>query len=276
VKYVSHDYFSVLDIPIRRGRSFGPDETGGASAAVVSEDFVRIFGQGHDLLGGEVRSPDVSYGVVGVVGDVRTTWLTQPARPTVYLPIESTRAVMLSVVARTNSPATTIPAIRDAVRRVNPDGPTVAIESLEAIVWRSEERRRFYLMLVSLFAGLSAAVAAVGIYGVVARSTALRAKEFGIRVALGAHPPALVRRVVVESLRPVMIGGLGGLVGAWWAVRFFEATPVLRSLLFQVSARDPWTFAFVSTGVLMVALVAAWLPARRVSRADPTVILRDG
>ena len=275
VKYVSHDYFSVLGIPMRRGRSFQPDENGSPSAAVVSEDFVRLFGQGRDLLGGEVRSPSLSYAIVGVAGDVRTTWLTQPARPTVYLPITSEVSTRLTLVARAAKPPAVIPAIRDAVRRVNPDGPSVAVEPLETIVWRSEERRRFYLVLVSLFAALSGAVAAVGIYGVVARSTALKAREFGIRLALGAHPPSLVRRVVVQGLRPVAIGGLIGLVGAWWAIRLLEATPVFGSLLFQMSADDPWTFVLVSAGVLTVALVAAWLPARRVSRVDPTVVLRD-
>ena len=275
VKYVSHDYFSVLGIPMRRGGAFQRDENDSASAAVVSEDFVRLFGQGRDLLGGEVRSPTLAYVIVGVAGDVRTTWLTQPARPTVYLPIDSGVSTSLTVVARAARPAAVIPVIRDAVRRVNPDGPAVAVEPLETIVSRSEERRRFYLVLVSLFAALSAAVAAVGIYGAVARSTVLRAREFGIRLALGAHPPTLVRRVVVQGLRPVAIGGLIGLGGAWWVIRLLEATPAFGSLLFQITAHDPRTFVLVSAGVLTVAVVAAWLPARRVSCVDPTVVLRD-
>jgi predicted permease len=275
VKYVSHDYFSVLGIPTRRGRAFRPDENGSAPAAVVSEGFVRQFGQGRDLLGGELRSPALSYAVVGVVGDVRTTWLTQPARPTVYLPIESTSSTSLTIVAHAAKPVAVIPVIRDAVRRVNPDGPSVEVEPLEAIVWRSEERRRFYLVVVSLFAVLSGTVAAVGIYGVVARSTALKARELGIRLALGAHPAGLVRSVVTQGLRPVVVGGLPGLVGAWWTTRLLEATPVFGLQLFQIRAHDPSTFVLVPAGVVTVALVAAWLPARRVSRLDPTVVLRD-
>lgn len=182
----------------------------------------------------------------------------------------------MTVVARAAKPAAAVPAIRDAVRRVNPDGPTVAVELLETIVCRSEERRRFCLVLVSLFAALSGAVAAVGIYGVVARSTALRAREVGIRLALGAHPPTLVRRVVVQGLRPVAIGGLIGLVAAWGAVRLLEATPVFGSLLFQISADDRWTFGLVSGGVLTVALVAALASGpTRVSRGSDSRPARE-
>src|SRR5690606_428302 len=134
------------------------------------------------------------------------------------------------------NPASVTRALRDAVHHVNPDGPSIAVEALDAIVWRSEELRRFYLVLISAFAFLSGAVAAVGIYGVGARTTALRAKEFGVRLALGARPPALVARVVAQGLRPVVVGGLVGLVAAWWLAQALENAPFFRAQMFEVTS----------------------------------------
>jgi ABC-type lipoprotein release transport system permease subunit len=122
---------------------------------------------------------------------------------------------------------------------------------------------------------LSAVVAAVGIYGVVARVTELRRAELGIRLALGARPGDLVRMVIRQGLRPVAVGVAGGLVGSWWTTSLLHTNEPFRSFLFQVTTHDAWTFALVPVGLLMVSLVACWIPARSTTRLDPTAVLRE-
>jgi hypothetical protein len=153
-----------------------------------------------------------------VAGDVKTVWLSQSSVAEIYVPIDSGTDGTLSVVIRTDNEAGAIRALADTAARINPNGPPVAAESMASIVARSEQRRWFYSVLVSLFAFLSVAVSIVGVSGAVAQVVALRSKEMGIRVALGARPSKVVWLVMRQGLRPATLGVLAGAVAAWSAI----------------------------------------------------------
>jgi ABC-type antimicrobial peptide transport system permease subunit len=137
-----------------------------------------------------------------------------------------------------------------------------------------QAKREFYLWTLSLFGGLAGVLAAVGIYGVMAHVVGLRAREVGIRLALGARPSQIKLLVVGQGLRPVMIGLAGGLVVAWWTTDLLRVNTVFASQLFHVTPHDPWTFAAACAGLLGVAVIACWIPARRTSRLDPAAVLK--
>jgi putative ABC transport system permease protein len=265
-----------MRIPLVRGRSLS-SLAGQASPlpAVVSATFARTLGQGREVIGTELWSDDTSFVVVGVAGDVKTTWLSQPAAAEIYVPLEAGAVSTLSVVIRTDNEPRAIRALADTVARLHPNGPLVAAESMTSIVGRSEQRRWFYSVLVSLFAFLSVAVSIVGVSGAVAQVVALRAREMGIRVALGASQSTVVWLVMRQGLRASTLGVLAGAVGAWWTGSLLQANSLFRSLMFQVSPADPWPFALVALAVVAVSLLAAWAPARLVVRSNPAATLRE-
>lgn len=274
VKYVSRDYFSVLRMPLVRGRAF-PSDVHGSSAVVVSAEFARQLGAGRDVIGGELRSRDATYEIAGVVGDVKTTWLTETDGPTLYVPLDASPATTLSIIVRPDRQERAIAALSHAIRRIDPAGPDVAVERLSTIVWRSEAVRRFYLVVVSMFGLLSGVVAGLGTYSASAWTTSLRAREMGIRLALGAAPSTLVSMVVRDGLRVVVIGLASGVLVAWWLGGLVEASPQVNALLFQVTTHDVGAALLATAGVLAVSFLACWLPARRIARMDPKSSLRS-
>ena len=275
-KRVSPNYLEVMRIPLLRGRSLSLFE-GHTSPlpAVVSAAFAQTLGQGRDVIGGELRSADRSYVIVGVAGDVKTVWLSQSSVAEVYVPIDSRANSTLSVVIRTDNEPRTIHALAGAAARVNPNGPPVAAESMASIVARSEQRRWFYSVLVSLFACVSVVVSIVGVSGAVAQVVALRSREMGIRVALGARPSTVVWLVIRQGLRPATLGMLAGAVASWWTGGVLQANSFFLSLMFQVSSADPWPFALAAAALAAVSLLAAWAPARHVVRSNPAATLRE-
>jgi len=275
-KRVSPNYLEVMRIPLLRGRPLSSFE-GHTSPlpAVASAAFARTLGQGREVIGAELRSDDRSYVIVGVAGDVKTVWLGESSAAEIYVPIDSGADSPLSVVIRTDNEPRARRALAETAARINPNGPPVAAESMASIVARSEQRRWFYSVLVSLFAFLSVAVSIVGVSGAVAQVVALRSREMGIRVALGACPSTVVWLVMRQGLRPATLGVLAGAVAAWWTGRVLQANSLFQSLMFQVSPADPWPFALVAVAVVAVSLLAAWAPARLVVRSNPATALRE-
>ena len=275
---VSPSYFETLRMPLIRGRLFAQNgEDDAAGVAVVSEEFVRQFAAGRDVIGSIVSTPHArDFTIIGVVGDVRTGSLTITPGAAIYQPIGgramSQVAVALRAPDRDANRVST--AIREAVRHHDPDLPAVRVSSLEAKLATRQAKREFYLWTLSLFGGLAGVLAAVGIYGVMAHVVGLRAREVGIRLALGARPSQIKLLVVGQGLRPVMIGLAGGLVVAWWTTDLLRVNTVFASQLFHVTPHDPWTFAAACAGLLGVAVIACWIPARRTSRLDPAAVLK--
>jgi len=274
-RWVTHGYFAALDIAILRGRGFSEsDAPGSPRAIVVNETFVRQFGEGRDLLGSRMRLGPLEATVVGVVADTRNFDLAQPPAPAVHWSLVQRPQTDLAVAVRGRDVAAVPQALREAVRGIDPDIPLVRLESIDQKIARTQTQRRFYLTMLSLFGGVGVALVAIGIYGVVARATSARTREIGIRTALGAragHVRALVTR---EGLRPVLVGLVAGLAGAWWVTGLLQANTVFASQLYEITAHNPPTFVAAALLLLIIAAVACWIPASRASRIDPARTLR--
>ena len=173
------------------------------------------------------------------------------------------------VVVRTaGDPAALAPAVRAQIRAVDPDLPIAQVQTMTARVDRSLAQRRFALTLLAVFAGLALALAAIGVYGVMAYLVSQGTRELGIRIALGATPFGILGLVLRQGLAVVIVGVTAGLAGA------FALTRLMASLLFEVHPTDPWTFAAIAGGLAAIALLACAIPARRAARVDPIAALR--
>lgn len=254
IVHVSPSFFDVLRIPLARGRLFEPgDDAGSRSAAIVNEAFVRQFGKGGDLLGVTLSTERTPFTIVGIVGDVRNAF--RSARPAVYTSLAQDPATRLAIVLRTPTSGAAIEDLRSVVRALDPDVPLTGAGTLDAGVARRDARRRFYLSMLSLFAGLAGSLAVIGIYGVAAHEAGLRRHEMGIRLALGASLPRVTRHLIADGLKPVALGLACGVAAAWWVTRALEANTLFSSQLFQVTPHDPLTYVAVSTMLLASGLL---------------------
>ncbi|HSC28993.1 MAG TPA: ABC transporter permease [Vicinamibacterales bacterium] len=265
------DYFAAMEIPVLRGRVFTRADDAQAPAVVVINDALarRVF-PGEDPLGRRVRfSPTQPWmPIIGVVGNVRHASLEETPRPELYITYRQgpPSAPYLVIRARDDAAALTA-SVRQAVRELGADRPR-DIRTMEAVRSNSVAERRFVLLLVGLFGVLALGLAALGVFGVITLIAAERTTEVGIRMALGATPPDVLRMMLGQAVR---LTGAGVLIGA---VAAFALTPLLEAQLFGVSAQDPLTFVVVASGLLLTATAAAYLPARRAMRVDPVNALR--
>ncbi len=272
----SENYFRALSIPLLRGRLFDDRDTMDAPhVALISESLAREKFPAQEPLGhliefgnmdGDVRLLTI----VGVVGDVRGGSLEAPPRPTIYVDcLQRPRATgQFTVVLRTAAPpAAILPAAREIVRTLDPNVPP-SLSTYSRIFSASLDGRRFNLTLITVFAGAALLLALAGIYGVTAYAVARRTREIGLRLALGACAGDVLRLVVGQGM---LTASLGVLIGVACS---FVLTRTLESLLFGVSATDPLTFAGVALAMLVVALAASYVPARRAMRVDPMAALR--
>jgi putative ABC transport system permease protein len=269
------EHFATLGIPIVRGRAFtDQDREDAAPVAIVSEAVARRTWPGEDPIGKRIKlggpeSPMPWHTVVGVVEDIRYRELVTP-RPSIYFPVRQFGGpVPMSLGLRTQvDAASVVPALRSALLQVDPDLQLVEAAPLTQLLAAPLARPRFSAALLSVFAGLALVLAAVGIYGVMAAYVRQRWHEFGVRMALGAGAGDVRRLVLGQGLLLALVGaGLG-------AVAALAGTRVLSAVLFGVSPTDPLTFAGVATVLLLVALAACYLPARRATQVDPMVSLR--
>jgi predicted permease len=274
---VSPGYFDVLRIPLRHGRLL--QATDGAAAprvAVINDEMARrVFGDRDPIgrritFGNPTDSATAWMTIVGVVGSVAQEGVTAGAYPQLYQSIEQNAYRNVFVALRTDrEPLALAAAARNAVRAVDRDLVVNDMQPLEARVAQSIARPRLSVWLLGGFAAVALVLSAIGIYGVMAYTVAQRTREIGVRMALGADPLTVKRLVVWQGMQPALIGVAVGLLGA------FQASRLIASLLYGVSALDPVTFVFVPLFLATIALLATYLPARRATRVSPTVALQS-
>ncbi len=273
-RVVDAPYFQTMGIPILSGRAFSPsDRAGNPPVLIISRLMADRFWPGENPIGRRVLLSTaitaLPWTIVGVAADVRSSSLSAPPQPEMYVPHAQTGTRAMTVVLRSALPAAEVlSASREAVRRFDQKLPLIRPGSESALVAREMARPQFYLVLLALFAGVAVALAAVGIYGVVAYTVAQRTREIGVRLALGAEPSEVVRLIMWDGLRPAALGLVIGAAGAIGAGR------VIARFLYQVQPRDPLTMALVVATVIGVVLVACFIPSRRAARIPPAVALR--
>jgi predicted permease len=274
--HVAPGYFSTVGIPLLRGREIGPqDSVAGPRAAVINQAFAREFFPKTDPLGKRVS--DTFPGnpgemqVVGLVADAKLNSLREPVRPRIYAPIFNPlwEETAVSYEIRTAGDAESISrALRRAVQETNPALPQIEIETMSGLVDRSLGTDRLITVLSSCFAALALLLASIGLYGVMSYAVARRTNEIGIRMALGARRGNVLRLILGNGSKLVLLGVAIGIVGALGLTRF------LTTLLFGIKPTDPLTFLVVSLILVGVALLASYLPARRATKVDPMRALR--
>jgi putative ABC transport system permease protein len=271
------DYFNVMQIPLRAGRDFGPqDLTENAPlVGIANEELVRQYFQNEDPIGKRIRwarNPQIEWiTIVGVVGDVKHFGLDLPEQPALYSPYTQINPWKrwMSIAARTEgNPNAMAPSIKQEIWKVDPQLPVTRVETMSEMAAESFAARRFNMSLLTLFAGLALILAAIGIYGVMSYAVTQRTQEIGIRMALGARTFDVLRLVLRNGMTLVLIGIALGLVGA------FALTRLMVTLLFGVTPTDTITIGLVSVVLIGVAFLACCIPARRATKVDPLVALR--
>jgi putative ABC transport system permease protein len=270
---VSSDYFQTMDIPLRAGRLFTAQDWANApKVIIINETLARRFFVGENPIGRRLFSePQMT--IVGVTGDTRNRGLDREVQPEVYTPYVQDMNEMggLRLVVRANNPSNLFSlasSIRNQVRAIEPDEPVSLVITMDELLSNSIAGRRFQMLLLGVFAAVALVIAMVGIYGVISYAVSGRTREIGIRMALGAQAKDVLRMVIWQGMRLALIGvGLG-------VVAALALTRVMENLLFEVSATDPSTIAIIALLLIVVALIASYLPARRATKVDPLTALR--
>lgn len=275
---VTPGYFRAMKIPLRGGRLFTDvDRENSASVVIVSETLARTIWPGEDPLGKRIRAPgsvpleqEPWSTVVGVVSDVKQRALDRPGTMQLYGPQWQVGFGWATLVVRSKiGPAALSSSVLGAIHSLDPDEAVFDVRTMDQIVSDSIALRRLAMDLLAAFAGLALVLALVGIYGVISYSVAQRTSEIGIRMALGAQPRDVLGLVLRHGALLALAGVATGVIAS------LALTRLMASLLFGVGAYDPPTFSFVVILVLVVALVACYVPARRAMRVDPVTALRQ-
>jgi putative ABC transport system permease protein len=275
---VMGDYFRVMQIAIRAGRSFtDADREGQPLVAIVNEKFVEEFFPHESPLGaridwGRAKLPHNWMTIVGVANDVKHSGLGEPTDPAVYAPFsqsdEAWRRWMTLAIRTPGSPTGLVEEVKKQVWSLDRQIPVSDVLSMESLMAVSLAQERFNMLLLGLFAALALTLAAVGIYGLMAYSVNQRTHEIGLRIAMGARSRDILQLIVVDGAKLAFLGIAVGIVAA------FALTRMMATLLFDVKPTDPATFAVVAVLLGLVGLVACYIPARRATRVDPMVALR--
>lgn len=272
---VTPEYFSVMRIPLRRGRLFTEADRAGTEAVMlVGEQTARTVWPGVDPIGQHVRIGDGTKGpwrtIVGIVGDVRHRELAAPPTMQMYLPQSQVTDSFLTFVVRANGdPSILANEARRAIWSVASDVPVYQMTPLGDLVAQSVGPRRFVMMLLGCFGAVALLLTAVGLYGVISYTVSERTREIGVRAALGATRADIVRLIVGSGIRVVAGGLLAGILIAAGATRYLQGS------LYGTSATDPATFTAVVVVLLLVTLAAQGIPIARAMRVDPAVALRQ-
>jgi len=276
VNAVTPRYFHTMGIPLLAGRDFTEQDRGafwfGESpwTLIVNETFARRYWPNENPIGKRFRFGGNVFGtVIGVVGDVRYLSLEREAQPAFYVSYGHFSLPALTIVVRASAPPEAMTAaLRAQVYALDHDLPVYNIRPMEQIVSNAAGQPRFQTLLLGLFGAAALSLAAIGIYGVMAYAVTQRTHEIGVRMALGARRRDVLRHVLGQGMKLVLMGATLGLAGAFVAAR------ALKSMLFDVSPADPLTFAAVTVFLALVAFAACWIPARRATKVDPLVALR--
>jgi putative ABC transport system permease protein len=271
-RIVNPGYFKTMNIPVLRGREFEYSDESTPNIIIVSQATARTFWGDENPLGRTLRrsaDPEVPLTVVGVVGDVRSTQLSQES-PAFYYSITTRTNPLMDVVVRTDaSPESLLPAIRKQMKALDPDLPMANVKTMEQWLATSAAQPRLTSILLSTFAGVALLIAAIGIYAVLTYSVSQRTREIGVRMAMGATPRRVLKLIVSEGMRVVLLGLVIGLAGGLALGR------TVQSLVYGVGVRDPRVYFVVAASLTAVALAACFIPARRAAVVDPMVALRE-
>jgi predicted permease len=272
---VTPNYFRAVGTPIYQGRAFTPSDTAlSTPVTIVNRAFSKRF-FGGEALGKRFHSmawgPEhAAVTIVGVANDVRHGGLEQDVQPEMYLPMTQLPKNSIGIVVRTaNNPSPLVNGLREAVGAVDPDQPVFDIETMDQRVSNAVAQRRLIMLLITCFALLAVVLSAVGVYGVFSYTVTQRMQEMGIRLALGASRMGLVRLVVMEAGRLILLGGISGVVAA------FASSRLLSTLLVGITPYDATTFSVAWFLMTTVALFASAIPASQAAHTDPISVLRS-
>jgi len=272
---VGGDYFKAMHIPVIAGRTFNDGDTIDAPAVcIVDEYLAKKYFASTTALGQKIgRGGNNAFTIVGVVGTINSIDLGQPvSKERIYYPVSQVpfRLGGMALVLKTGlDPQSLVPQVRAAVRAIDPEQPIADVRTMEQWVSRSLENRRASMTLLTIFGAIALVLSAIGIYGVLAYGVAQRVREFGIRQALGADRSSILSLVLKQGLRTAGVGMVLGLAAS------VALSRLLQSLLFGVTPRDFSVFGSVTVLLFLVAMAACYIPARRATRVDPMVALRD-
>ncbi len=271
---VSADYIGVMKVPLRRGRFFSKfDGKDSAQVVVINETMARRYFANENPVGKKLSvifDPVEVREIVGVIGDVLHSGLDTQPRPEMFVPYQqSPTSQMTFVVKTTTDPAAMLTVVKTAIREVNQNQTFTTTATMDQLVSDSLRQRRFNLFLLVSFAVLALVLAGIGVYGSINYSTRQRTHEIGLRMALGAQPGDVLRMIVGQGLVLALTGIAIGLIAS------FALTRLMKGLLFGISATDPITFSAISLLLILIGLLASWIPARRATKVDPLVALRD-
>jgi putative ABC transport system permease protein len=274
---VSPDYFGAMNIPVLQGRTFTEEDRAGAprrlmiNQALAQRDFPNEDPVGKRITLGNTdeNNQPIWFEIVGVTANVRSIQLREEAPPELYFATKQLPFQNMAIVIRsTVDPESIAPALRQVVAEVDQTVPVAEVQTMEHIVSESVTQPRFNLFLVGLFGGLALLLSAAGIYGVTSYTVTQRTHELGIRLALGAQVSDVLKLVLGQGMAVIGIGLVLGLAASFALMR------LMRSLLFGVGENDPLTFVAITLVLLVVALIACYVPARRATKVDPLIALR--
>lgn len=272
---VGGDYFSAMQIPLVEGRLFDERDTADSAPVVIVDTLMadRYFA-GRSAIGQQISRGGANappFTIIGVVGTINAIDLGEPVtKERLYYPLAQQPRAMMALVLKTGlDPQTLVPQVRSAVQSIDPEQPLSDVRTMDQWMARSLENRRSPMLLLGLFGAVALILSAIGIYGVLAFGVAQRVREFGIRQALGADRQSILSLVLSQGMKTAGIGVAIGLAASLALTRY------MRSQLFGVTAHDLTVFAGVTVLLLVVAAVACYIPARRATRIDPMVALRN-
>ena len=274
---VSPDYFRAMNIPVLKGRAFTPQDDSNAplrvmiNDALAQRDFPNEDPVGKRVAFGNPRpdSQPTWFEIVGVTANVRSLELREEAPPELYFTSKQNLFQNMALVVRsTVEPASLATALRQAVAEVDSSVPVSEVKTMEHIVSESVTQPRFNLFLLAVFSSIALLLSVAGIYGVTAYTVTQRTHELGIRIALGAQVGDVLRMILGQGMAVIGIGIAIGLIAAFGLIRF------MKSLLFGVSATDPFTFIGITVVLIAAGLLACYIPARRATKVDPLIALR--
>ncbi len=283
------NYFTTMEIPLLRGRDFtANDDERGPFVAIVDQSFARRYFPDDDALGKRVtvRYNKREVEIIGIVADTKYSSQREENRPLLYMPWRQEVAMlgeMQFVLRTTGAPTALAGAVRQVVRELDSNLPVTEVGSQTARSEATLGQERLYARLLSFFGGLSLLLAAIGLYGALAYSVAQRTNEIGVRMALGAGGRDILRLVIWQGMKLVMVGLSAGAAGVYALKRLVESDYVslegwqdrFGDTLYGVSVADPWTFGVIAALLALVALAACYIPARRATKVDPMIALRS-
>jgi putative ABC transport system permease protein len=268
-------YFQTMGIPLKRGRDFTAADNVATTPHrfIVNEAFVHKYLPGEDPIGKQIsasmNTENPMGEIVGIAGDVKEGSLDQEPSPTVYyIHAHLDYGQMVFVLRAEKDPLSLASEASKVIKEMDPELPVSQLRTMESIVRQTFSREQFSTVLLGGFSVASLLLAAIGIYGLLAYSVTQRTREIGVRMALGAEPGSITRMVVASGARMVAIGAAAGLAAA------LALSGLMKSLLFGIGPRDPLTFMIAPAVFIAVALVAAYVPARRAARVSPMEALR--